>query len=286
MYGEPGELKPIIFTDLDGTLLDKRYSFSDALPALNKIKKRGIPLIICTSKTRAEIEFYRKKLSMNEPFISENGGGIFIPEGYFHNLNFDRRINHYCVIELGENYNKIRRALKEIQKEIQNSVRCKIIGFGDMDVKEIMKICGLDKRSAELSKMREYDEPFIICRNKNKDDWNDKNEERILKMIEERGLNYTKGSLFYHIMKGNDKGKAVRRLVKIFRDNGFHGKTIALGDGYNDIPMLENVDIPVLIKRLDGSFIDFHAENLIKSNAIGPKGWNEVMLKIIEGIEG
>jgi len=76
--------KIIIFTDLDGTLLDNSsYSFEAALPALQLIKEKNIPLIICSSKTRKEIEHYRKKLYNLHPFISENGGGIFIPKGYF-----------------------------------------------------------------------------------------------------------------------------------------------------------------------------------------------------------
>ncbi|RLI93151.1 MAG: hypothetical protein DRO95_00515, partial [Candidatus Altiarchaeales archaeon] len=45
----------IIFTDLDGTLIDEEYSYRDAEDALSIIKKREIPLILCTSKTRAEI---------------------------------------------------------------------------------------------------------------------------------------------------------------------------------------------------------------------------------------
>jgi mannosyl-3-phosphoglycerate phosphatase len=74
----------IVFTDLDGTLLDYRnYSFEKALPALELIKQKNIPLVICSSKTRSEIEYYRKKLSNDHPFISENGGGIFIPKDYF-----------------------------------------------------------------------------------------------------------------------------------------------------------------------------------------------------------
>lgn len=48
----------IILPDLDGTLLDPRhaYSFQEALPALKAINHRHIPLILCSSKTRAEIE--------------------------------------------------------------------------------------------------------------------------------------------------------------------------------------------------------------------------------------
>jgi HAD superfamily hydrolase (TIGR01484 family) len=76
--------KLIIFTDLDGTLLDySTYSFEPALPALQLLKERDIPFIICSSKTKKEIEYYRKKIGNNHPFISENGGGIFIPKGYF-----------------------------------------------------------------------------------------------------------------------------------------------------------------------------------------------------------
>ncbi len=76
--------KLIIFTDLDGTLLDySTYSFEAAIPALQLLKEKNIPLIICSSKTGKEIEHYRKKLGNTHPFISENGGGIFIPKGYF-----------------------------------------------------------------------------------------------------------------------------------------------------------------------------------------------------------
>jgi len=70
--------KIIVFTDLDGTLLHpKTYSFDAAMPALKLIKEKDIPLILCSSKTRAEIEVYRKKLDNQHPFVSENGGGIF-----------------------------------------------------------------------------------------------------------------------------------------------------------------------------------------------------------------
>jgi mannosyl-3-phosphoglycerate phosphatase len=48
--------KVIIFTDLDGTLLDySTYSFEKALPALQLVRERDIPLIICSSKTAKEV---------------------------------------------------------------------------------------------------------------------------------------------------------------------------------------------------------------------------------------
>lgn len=77
----------IIFTDLDGTLLHPNiYSFAKARPALNLIKEEGIPLVLCSSKTRAEMEVYRERLGNNHPFVSENGGGIFIPKDCFNSV--------------------------------------------------------------------------------------------------------------------------------------------------------------------------------------------------------
>ena len=77
-------MKKVIFTDLDGTLLDyDTYSFEEAVPAIKEAEDKKVPIVICTSKTRAEIEYWREKIGNNHPFVSENGGGIFIPKKYF-----------------------------------------------------------------------------------------------------------------------------------------------------------------------------------------------------------
>ena len=87
----------IIFTDLDGTLLDlDTYSFKKAKPALKLIKKenkkeKNIAVVPCTSKTAEETKFYLKKLKIKEPFIVENGGAIYIPKGYFSTLNIKEK---------------------------------------------------------------------------------------------------------------------------------------------------------------------------------------------------
>ena len=87
--------KTVVFSDLDGTLLDESsYSFKDALPAVRLLQLRAIPLVLCSSKTRAEIEPCRLSLHNRHPFISENGGGIFIPPGYF-SAPFEAMISLY-----------------------------------------------------------------------------------------------------------------------------------------------------------------------------------------------
>jgi predicted mannosyl-3-phosphoglycerate phosphatase (HAD superfamily) len=81
----------VVFTDLDGTLLDHQtYSFQAARPMINKLLRLGIPIVINTSKTRAETEILSRRLKLNHPFIVENGGAVFIPEGCFEPAFFQK----------------------------------------------------------------------------------------------------------------------------------------------------------------------------------------------------
>ena len=74
----------VIFTDLDGTLLDARnYSWRAAQPALDQLRRRRVPVVFCTSKTRAEILPLREELRNADPFVAENGGAIYVPRSYF-----------------------------------------------------------------------------------------------------------------------------------------------------------------------------------------------------------
>ena len=76
--------KLLIFTDLDGTLLDHyTYLWEDAIPALEKLFLFDIPVILCTSKTKDESVYFRGQIGLDHPFIVENGAAIYSPLGYF-----------------------------------------------------------------------------------------------------------------------------------------------------------------------------------------------------------
>jgi mannosyl-3-phosphoglycerate phosphatase len=262
----------VIFTDLDGTLLDfNSYSYEPALPALDLIKKQNIPLIFCTGKTRAEIEVHRKKMHNHHPFISENGGAIFIPNDYFNiDFHYDFEKNGYKIIELGKNYQQLVAALNKIKKDKNVEIR----GFFDMAIEEIAKLTGLDYHLASLAKRREYSEPFLTQKIK-----------EIEKEIYSLGFKLTHGGRFHHIIGDNDKGKAVKILTQIFnaQNPNLKIKTIGLGDSLNDLPMLEAVDIPVLVKNKLGEYTEqINLPDLIYADGIGPEGWNDALQMLLK----
>lgn len=264
----------VIFTDLDGTLLDyKSYSFKAALPALEHINSQKIPLVMCTSKTRAEIGLYRKLLSNNDPFISENGGGIFIPSAYFsYNFKHDKEVDGYKVIELGTPHKILIKALNSIKEDSELHLR----GFSEMTIEELSDVSGLSRELAELAIMREYDEPFLIYGDENV-------KERVKNEITRRGFKHTEGGIFHHIMGDNDKGKTVKILTNLFKQKFSHLKTIAIGDSLNDLPMLQAVDIPILAQKPDGQYDSrIRLDNLVFAEGVGPEGWNKAIVNFLE----
>jgi len=147
-------------------------------------------------------------------------------------------------------------------------------GFGDMSAKEIAALTGLALTEAKLAKEREFNEPFLF----------EEGERRIqefLKAIEVAGFHWTQGR-FYHILGDNDKGKAVKILKEFYKRDYGRIKTIGIGDSFNDLPLLKEVDYPVLIPKEDGSYEPrIKLRNIRKANKTGPEGWNEVVVELI-----
>ncbi|MEW6379662.1 MAG: mannosyl-3-phosphoglycerate phosphatase [bacterium] len=269
---------PVIITDLDGTLLDHHtYSFEEARPALELIRQRGIPLIMCSSKTRAEIEKIRKKLNNADPFISENGGGVFVPGNYFSfPFSFDREKHGYSVIELGTRYEKLIEALKRIQETTGLPLK----GFSTMNTGEVAGLCGLSVEDAFLARQREYDEPFLV--DGGTGSGFQEAENTISEAVRKEGLFLTRGGRFYHLTGPSDKGRAVRILLELFQRQKGNIFSIALGDSRNDAPMLKEADVAVLIQKEDGSCEEIEGLSGFQSDAPGPRGWNRAILRILK----
>lgn len=266
--------KIIIFSDLDGSLLDpKTYSFEPAQSSLTILKSKRIPLILSSSKTRAEIERYQKWLDNHHPFISENGGGIFIPRNYFSfSFPYDQMRGRYLVIELGQFYPYI----VKILAGIRNETGLKIKGFSEMSEKELVSICGFSEEEARLAKKREYDEPFLM-------EGREKEIRIIKKKIEEKGMIYCWGGKFHHLSGKNDKGKAVKILKALYKKQFLNITSIGIGDSPNDLPMLLEVDYPIFLKG-ERSFLPedlSFKRNLKVIQGTGPEAWKLALLDVI-----
>jgi len=267
--------KIIVFTDLDGTLLDLHtYSYQAALPALDCLREKGIPVVLCSSKTRAEQVVYRREMGIAAPFIVENGSAIFIPGDYFHGeYEFDREDNGYRIIELGTSYQQVRGVLEKVRKESGISFR----GWGDMTAEEVAELTGLDITAAQLAKEREYSETLVL-------NGALAGVETLAAEMKKAGLNLITGTRYHTVVGDTDKGKAVNILTGLYRREWGNAVSIGLGDSGNDGPMLRQVDYPVLVQRPRGSWKEMDLPRLQRIRGIGPEGWAAAIKEIVPGL--
>ncbi len=268
----------LVFTDLDGTLLDHQsYSFESARAVLLRLRESAIPVVICTSKTRAEVEVIRSALGNTDPFVVENGGAVFIPEGYFAAAFPGARTDSgYLAVEMGTPYADILAVFARMKDGFPGRLR----GFSDMSVEEVVRLTGLSQEEAVRAKKREYDEPFQL-------DDPAANLEAVKKIAASAGLSITRGR-FFHLTGENNKGRAVNLLKDIYaRMDGIAPRTIGLGDSLNDLPLLENVDFPVLVQKPGGRYEpSIRLDNLLLAPGEGPVGWSAAVRELLDRLSG
>jgi len=261
----------LIFTDLDGTLLDHdTYCWEAALAALDHLRRRSVPWVAVTSKTRAETELWRLRLGNDHPFIVENGGAAFVPAEYFPaGVPGARREGSYEVLEWGTPYGDLVAALGSAAR----ASRCEVRGFHEMPPEEVSELCGMPLPEALLAKQREYDEPFLVC--------DAGRAGALTAAIERQGRRWTRGGRFWHILGANDKAVAVEALCALFRRARPWLRTIGLGDGPNDAAFLNVVDVPVLIRSPRSAELQAAVPGGRLTDRRGPAGWNDAVLSLV-----
>lgn len=251
----------IIFTDLDGTLLDHHsYSFDAASSALATIKQCGYPLVLVSSKTLSELQHLQLQLDISSPLVSENGAAIYwYQDGELCNQAFG--VTH-------------RQLLQEVH-QLREQHNYRFRGFSDCSVDEISVLTGLDIDSARRAAKREFTEPLL---------WED-TEQRYHQFSEQlttKGLCVQQGGRFRTVMGNYDKGKALNWLKKsIHLDHS--AVTVALGDSPNDQDMLNNADIAVVLPSAHSDkLVITRPAWVIYADLPGPEGWQLAMDQILQ----
>lgn len=266
----------VVYTDLDGTLLDHdSYSFEAAVPALKRLEQLGVPVIPVTSKTLAELQALNLELGLKGPCIAENGGLIAIPADYFDPAPPLESVGPYKVEYLASDYNSI----LDMLAELRLAFGFKFTGFADLSDADVAELTGLSVQAAQLARRRLCSEPLL---------WNDSDEafKRFLRELEKRHYTLLKGGRFWHVLGQTDKALAIRRLDGYFSAAGFSDFTrIALGDSPNDARMLQVADIAVVVRHKDGSWLQIETPGeKVQTRASGPEGWNEFIQRYLDGL--
>lgn len=258
----------LITTDLDGTLLDHHnYSYAAALPAIKRCQSLGIPIILNTSKSYSEVKEIQRKLDLDAPVIVENGSAILISDS-----------QHGQITE--KLFGASRSDVLGFIHLVRQDYSWQLIGFNDWSISEIAEQTGLSLAESEMASRKQYSEPFI---------WQDSDKafSEFTRLADRQNLAVMRGGRFYHLQGKTDKSIPLRYVTQHYRElfPNMHSKPnlIALGDNHNDIAMLNAADIAVCVRSpVAGYPVVSNKGKIITTNAYGPEGWNEAIIKILD----
>lgn len=268
----------LLFTDLDGTLLDAAtYGFDAARPGLAAAREAGAWVVLCSSKTRAELLLWQERLGLTGPFVSENGGGAFLTGDGPLAARFPERLGGVPAATFGTPYAELRRALAALRAELG----LPLLGLGDMDAGRVADLTGLPPEQAVLAKERDFDEPFVWLEEAREADLG-----RVRDWLTARRLRMVRGGRFWHLTGRNDKGAALRWLRRSCRAAyGRSPPTLALGDSENDLPMLRSADAGVLVERPGGGHLAGADAKIRRAPGVGPEGWSAAVREWLHDID-
>ncbi|MCH1569152.1 MAG: HAD-IIB family hydrolase [Alphaproteobacteria bacterium] len=259
LSANPSDRPVIVFTDLDGTLLDHNgYSLEAAKPALTALGEKNIKVVPTTSKTLAELDALMPVLGLTGGAIGENGAVIRFDDGEID-----------CVLSRPE----IAMCLARLPDKIRAAMQC----FCDMTTDEIAALTGLDPKSAAQAGAREASEPFL---------WHGAPSAltELQQALAADDLQVTQGGRFFHIVPLRDKAAAMNEfLARLLPLSEQRPEIWALGDGPNDVAMLLAADRAALIanRHLDTQSLLPPNHNLHVTAREGAAGWRDAIAVLL-----
>ncbi len=256
--------KILIFTDLDGSILDKNtFKFDQIKHYMKKILNSGILIIPNSSKTESEIFEFNQELGENLAYISENGSVI---NGLnLLNTNFPNKI-----ILSREKKELVEVFKDKVPENLQN--KCKFIS--NLNKKDQINIFGLDETKIKNALDRKYTEPFLFEGSKNE-------KKNLKKILKKNSLTIQEGGRVINLCDNVNKVKSMNKILRIYKKIESYIKVIAVGDNYNDLDMLKNSDLPCLVFNDQFKEDQINIDNLIISNKPSPEGWADVVKKAL-----
>lgn len=271
----------LVFCDLDDTLFDVHVFSVDASArrALNRLERQRLPVVVCSSRTRAEIERIQQELGINHPFVSEGGAAVFLPHGYF---AFERvmttEVSGYQRVEFGKPYTEVVAALHRFAGRL--GVR--VVGFSDMSVGDVASDCDMPLLQARLAKLRDYSEMFRVV------DAKPGAILRLFKALRAAGLVCTSRGR-YHLLGACHHDVGSHFVRDLYRRAFGQVPTVAFGDHASAAPLLRHADVSLVVQADDKGetmrlLANVPAARLIGAHSVGE--WAEAILEIANRAQG
>jgi hypothetical protein len=186
---------------------------------LQGLAEAQVPCIWLTGSTRAQLDEPRRRLAQNDPYIGEDGSGVYLPEDYFHLRSGNAlRLGRFSCIPVAKPQPAAAEALEELAADLGTSV----VPLRSLSPRELSQNTGLPPKEAERMRMRDFDELFFFA---------GASQEEMLAFRREaqlRGLRVGQAGSFWSLAPGADLHRCVRELGGLY-DRALRAHALRVG---------------------------------------------------------
>ncbi len=251
-----------------------RGLWEEVRAALAELFLHNSPVVLWSSLNRAEAIYYRGQLGLREPFVVENGAGIYTPLGFF---DFD------TSQELAEGHEFLRFGVpsNELRAEIEEAVSNQSVPvhfIEDYSADELGRLYKMPPHLADLKQRLEFSAAFTTAPYHD-DSW----ETTFVHLAERCGCWLRFDGVFYSVQKKLDPARPFEALVRLFeRSQGSRPKIVAVGGTTADHAVLALADEAIWVKndRLTAQ-PEPAPPKAFQTEKAGPEAWKEVLTKIL-----
>jgi len=229
---------------------------ADAPRTLEGLERAGVAVVLCSRRTRAEIDWIAQQLQINAPFVAEHGAAVFIPRGYFADVPGSRSVAGYDVVEFGRSYawvvDLLRRAAARAEVPIRSMV--------DMSIEEAAQKLGVSLALGRLAKLREYTELFQV---------DDADRPRLFRALRAVHLHCIEGDRLHHVGATVDASLGAALLRTLYRRAAEDVVTLGVADASAEPDVLRLVDHAITVSARAARLLAFPA-SLTDRHAMPP----------------
>jgi predicted mannosyl-3-phosphoglycerate phosphatase (HAD superfamily) len=246
----------VVYLAIDELLPSRGQSDPGLEEFLGELAHAAIPCVWLTRKTRLQIDEPRRKLGHRDPFIAEDGCGVFLPEDYFHlrpqaaragaakgggaKVAATVRLGRFTCLPVAAQQPAAAEALESLAAETGVSV----VPLSSLPPRQLSQNTGLHPREAELARQRDFDELFFFA------GASSEQVQTFQAAAQAKGMQIRQQGALWSLAIGASGAKCIRELAKLFdRALHAHAKTVGIAVGEQPEAFFSACDRSVLLSE-------------------------------------
>jgi len=199
--------KTVVYCSID-PFLSSRGKFLHGFESFQaELDQLEIPCAWLSSRSRLQLDEPRRRAGHTEPFLAEDGCGVYLPEGYFHlKPTKTVRLGRFTCIPVA----KQQPAAAEALESLSENADVPIVPLRSLSPRELAQNVGLPNHEAELTRQRDFDELFFFA-GASEEDIN-----RFKSRAEEEKLSLREQGVLWSLAVGADIRRCIRELGDLY----------------------------------------------------------------------